>query len=86
MELIDRFELMKKACEARKFDKEMLVVGLGYVINAHKIDAEPLTRSHKFTNWLGDTYCSNCNRSIDCTSNYCNWCGAKLDKEDINDE
>lgn len=36
--------------------------------------------AHAVVNWLGDCHCSNCGKSIDCTSNYCNWCGAKLDE------
>lgn len=36
--------------------------------------------AHVVSNWLGDSHCSNCGESIESTSNYCNWCGAKLDE------
>lgn len=41
---------------------------------------EERTHAHVVVNWLGDCHCSNCGESIDCTSNYCNWCGAVLDE------
>lgn len=36
--------------------------------------------AHVVSNWLGDCHCSNCGKIIDCTSNFCNWCGARLDE------
>lgn len=39
-----------------------------------------VAHAHCVINWLGDCHCSNCGESIDCTSNYCNRCGAKLDE------
>lgn len=39
-----------------------------------------VVHAHVVVNWLGDCRCSNCNENIDSTSNYCNWCGAKLDE------
>lgn len=44
------------------------------------VDATPVVHAHVVVNWLGDCHCSNCGKSIDCTSNYCNWCGAILDE------
>lgn len=43
-------------------------------------DVAPITRAHVVVNWLGDCHCSNCGESIDCTSNFCNRCGAVLDE------
>lgn len=48
--------------------------------DAPAVDVEPVIHAHCAINWLGDCYCSNCGESIDCTSNYCNRCGAKLDE------
>ncbi len=42
--------------------------------------AEKVAHAHVVVNWLGDCRCSNCGESIDCTSNYCNHCGARLDE------
>lgn len=50
---------------------------------APTVEAEPIIHASKLVDWLGDSCCSNCKRFIDYTSNYCSWCGAKFDREDI---
>ena len=60
--------------------------------NAQTIDARPIIHAHwECTQWY-EYQCSNCgdfallnDRNIDCKSNYCPHCGAKMDeKEGVN--
>lgn len=75
---------MKFACfgriKMRLIDADALRCLPGYIIFAPTIDAAPVVHAHIIVNWLGDCRCSNCEKSIDATSNYCNWCGVKLDE------
>lgn len=81
MRLIDSDALYKKFTEIPWFDNaDRDDVALEFVFEAPTVDATPVVHAHVVVNWLGDCHCSNCGESIDCTSNYCNWCGAILDE------
>ena len=39
--------------------------------------------AHLVINWLGDTNCSNCGESVNCTEPFCQHCGARLDEPEV---
>lgn len=84
MRLIDANALREKATYAKVYYPEMLVVGLGYVLDAPTVD--PVIHAH----WIEDgdyQTCSHCGEEhswVDYRAPYCETCGAKMD-EGVND-
>lgn len=84
MRLIDADELRCKSVQAKMFDPEMMVVGLGYVFSAKTVD--PV----KHGGWKEIIYHNGCTPDYDCVCSiceksgapyykYCPNCGAKMD-------
>ena len=89
MELIEREALREKAIECGKLAKQdprLLVVGLGYVLDAPAIDAAPVVHGK----WINpdnlDCHCSVCGEQPEREPgesvplyDYCPYCGAQMD-------
>lgn len=58
---------------------ELILDAADNCVTTQSVD-EKVVHAHVVVDWLGDSHCSNCGQSIDCTSNYCMHCGAKLDE------
>ena len=89
MRLIDADELLQKRWQVKDItDKDLYVIGQGFVVNAPTIDAAPVVHAK----WelpgkgISDmflicTYCNKLHVSAYKT-NYCPYCGAKMDLEE----
>ena len=83
-EYIDRAAILKAYEEVQRRNGPWRFEAL--IESVPAADVAPVIHAHVVVNWLGDFHCSNCGESIDCTSNYCNWCGAILDEPEQKEE
>ena len=87
MRLIDADELLQKRWQAKDItDKDLYVIGQGFVMSAPTIDAAPVVHAR----WVNKGWykeCSKCFNHIGFLNqyvpryDYCPFCGAKMEEE-----
>lgn len=89
MKLIDGYKLTEymEFVDGKALGEQypIAVVRTEHIINAPKVEAEPVRHGRWIkdkNNYIYHNICSNCKEASIYRTNYCSYCGAKMDREE----